>query len=136
MHGMTLLEAVIAWEKDRAVLEIAREKERDARAAIVELHFAERAEGTNSLPLDDGRVLKCVAKTDYQVDKDKVDAAIAKLRATGNEGAFIADRLFSWKPAVVVAELRRLAPAYRRIADRAIVPRPATPTLEVLTPKA
>jgi hypothetical protein len=129
---------VIAWEKAKTALDIAKVTEKNARDALLQIDMAEAGHGTTSIPLDDGRVLKCVKATEFAAVKDNalVDTAIAKLKALGNEGTFIADRLFSTAWKVSVTELKKLEAKYRKIADKAIVAKPKSPELEIVVPKA
>ena len=129
-------ERVLAWEKLKLAAEIALEAEKAARSAIIELDFPDRKDGTNTIKLPDGGELKCVAGVDYVTDADRAKACIEKLRKIGNEGSFIADRLFAFKPVVAVGELKKLAPAYRKVVDRHLDVKQRAPTLKIHEPAA
>lgn len=53
------------------------------RDALLELDFADRVIGTNTKPLSDGRVVKCVAEIEYKTTADAARACMAKLVAAG-----------------------------------------------------
>ena len=129
-------ERVLAWEKLKLAAEIAVEAEKAARSAIIELDFADRKDGTNTIKLPDGGELKCVTGVDYVTDADRAKACMEKLRKIGNEGSFIADRLFAFKPVVAVSELKKLAPAYRKVVDKHLDVKQRAPTLKIHEPAA
>jgi hypothetical protein len=125
-----------AWEKAKAALEHAKADELEKRLAVVAKHFPDHESGTATAELADGRKLKCEIGTEYAVDKEKVAGALDKLRATGNEGTFLADRVIGFSPRLMVGEYKRLEPVYRRIIDKVITQKATTPSLKIEAPKA
>ena len=129
-------ERVLAWEKAKTAADIAAESEKRLRCSIIELDFADRVEGTNTIRLPDGRELKCVAAFEYATDADRAKSCIEKLRKIGNEGTFLADRLFTFKPSVAAGELKKLAPQYRKVVDKLVDVKPKSPSLKIHEPAA
>ena len=132
----TFLERVLLWERAKASLDAATAAERSARDALLELDFADRQPGTNTKPLPDGRVVKCVAETEYKTDAERARACMAKIEKHGADGKLLAERLFKWKPEVAIGELKKLPDKLRRLADKAIDLRPTRPSIRVESPKA
>ena len=129
-------ERVLAWEKAKIAADIAAEAEKRLRGSIIELDFADRVEGTNTIRLPDGRELKCVAAFEYATDADRANSCIRKLAMIGNEGPFLADRLFTFKPSVAAGELKKLAPQYRKVVDKLVDVKPKSPALKIHKPTA
>lgn len=128
---------MLEWTKAQAALNDAKLNEAVLRKAVFELKFPNPSEGTQRAELGNGYFLKAVHKINYTLDdKDgKTDKALEELEKTGNEGAFLADRLVSWKPELSISEYRKLAPQYKAIIDTVLTTRPGMPTLEIETPK-
>ena len=131
----TFLERALLWERAKAALDVAERAEQSARDALLDLDFADRHPGTNTKPLPDGRVVKCVAETNHKIDAERANACIAKIEMVGGEeGKLLAARLFKWRPEVAVGELKKLPAQLRKIADKAIELRPARPSIRIETP--
>lgn len=151
-------DALRHWQQTKERLDVAKEQEAEARQIAFDLGFADWAkEGTNNLPLGNGYVAKGVLKMNYNLvppvgsTKDKVTAVddvvddFAKI--SPNEGTFIAERLFKWKPEMSVTEYRLLCERAENPEDVAAVKmlaalntileiKPGLPTLEIVEPKS
>lgn len=128
---------MLEWQKAHAALTAAKATELALRNAVFELKFPTFNEGTNRVALGNGYFLKAVAKTNYTINmKDgAAEAALTQLEKTGNEGKFLADRIFKWSADLVLSEYRKLAPAYKTIIDTVLTTSPGTPALEIEPPK-
>lgn len=132
------------WEKAKATLDKAKEAEMALRKEYVALASDPTKEkGTENILLENGYKAKVVKKINYGFIKDadgntdweavmNAQDAIEKL---GNEGAFIAERLFKWSADLSVSEYNKLDPKYKAIADKVIVTSEGSPTLEIVAPK-
>lgn len=95
-------------------------------------------EGTENIDLGNDYKLKAVFKTSYTLNnKDNaVDKMLTKLENSGEEGKFIAERLVKYKPELSVTEYKNLSPKMKKIVDEVVSTKPATPTIEIVAPKA
>jgi hypothetical protein len=149
--NMTQDELLVAWDKRKKAIEVAKNEEMELRKYIVSRAFPEKHEGTNTQELGNGYSLKAVVKYNYNLDPDnsKVEAALEKIALLGNEGSFIADRLVSWKPNFLLKEYRELqerslqnlpedsfANQALRIINEVLTITEASPTLEIKEPKS
>ncbi len=124
------------WENSRAILDGAKTNEMELRRQVQASFFPTPKEGTQRVDLANGWALKFVHKTNYTFDdKDELHKALSEIEATGNEGAFVAQRLVSFKPELKVAEYKTLADPYRKIIDRVITTKPAAPAIELEGPR-
>jgi hypothetical protein len=101
---------LLNWQEAKLALEKAKVAEMDWRKYIVKRAFPNPEEGTNTAELGNGYELKAVIKYNYKLDADneKIERGLDEIRKTGNQGAFIADRLVSWTPNFLVTEYRNL----------------------------
>lgn len=138
-------ETLAAWEASKKALDAAKETEMKFRKRYVALASDPTKEkGTENIPLNNGFKAKVVKKinfgwiknSDGKTDWDKVMKAQDEIEATGNEGAFIAERLFKWEATLSVSEYNKLDPKYKAIADKVIVTTEGAPTLEIIPPKS
>lgn len=105
---------------------------KDAFAAI----FPDVPKGTHYVDLPGGWRIKGVRKVDYKIDADEVEAMLDALRGTGNEGVFIADRIVKFKPDLSVSEYEGLvSDTYRKIVDRVLTTKDASPEFALVPPK-
>ena len=138
---------ILDWTQKQNELEIAKAAENEARLKLAQLCFPDPKEGTNTLELGNGYKLKLEHKMNYTLhngkDAHKTDGreafattkALNAIEKLGNEGAFIAERLVSWKPELSLTEYRALDKQYRELIDKALKISPATPSLKFETPK-
>ena len=132
----TFLERALEWEKAKAGLAAAQADETAKRDALLEHDFADRAIGTNTRPMLDGRTMKCTAEVELKTDAELARACMAKLEKLGEEGRLLAARLFRWKPEVAVGEFKKLPEKMRRIADKAITAKTTRPSIRIEEKKA
>jgi hypothetical protein len=99
-----------AWADAQKALKEAKDFEMLLRKYIVKRAFPEPAEGTNTQELGNGYELKAVVKFNYKLDPDnkKIEAALDRIAAIGNQGQFVADRLVSWTPNFLKTEYTNL----------------------------
>lgn len=140
----------VLMEHQRMQTELARLKEEELsfRKYIVDRCFPQKHEGMNTLDLGNGYSLKAGVKFNYTLaDNDTVEKTLDNIMKIGNSGAFIADRLVSWKPSFLLTEYRKLEDdakggsveakaILKEIENMLTINDEAAPTLEVKEPKA
>lgn len=144
-------ETLAKWEAAKAALEVAKETEMKLRKLYVAIASDPTKEkGTENIALGNGYKAKVVKKinfgfikgADEKVDWEAVMTAQDEIEKTGNEGAFIAERLFKWSAELSVSEYNKLDVsnpshlAIKKIADKVIVTTSGAPTLEIVAPKS
>lgn len=133
---------ITSWENAKAASANAVELERNLRSQVMAICFPNAKVGTNNLELGRGYTLKAVKKLNYKLDNDTVDAAIEKVEALGNEGAFLAERLVKFKPELSVSEYNKLDAAnpthvkIKALIDDVLTISDGSPTMEVVKPKS
>lgn len=98
------------WQKSQMTLALAKANEMEIRKTAVKVWVPKPTEGTNTVELSNGYKLKAVVSFNYNLDPDnqKVEEALDKIAALGNEGPFIAERLVKWTPSFLLTEYRLL----------------------------
>lgn len=138
---------LMLWKEKKEAIEAAKEEEMDLRKHIVERAFPNRTEGMNNKDLGEGYTLKAGVKFNYTLaSNDVVEATLDRIAKIGNQGAFIADRLVSWKPNFLLTEYRVLqeeadnggidAKAILKEITVMLTIDDAAPSLEIKAPKA
>jgi len=144
-------ETLAKWEASKTALDAAKEAEMTLRKLYVALASdPTKQKGTENIALNNGYKAKVVKKINYgfvkgpdeKTDWEAVMSAQDEIEATGNEGAFIAERLFKWEATLSVSEYNKLDVSnptqakIKQIADRVIVTTEGAPTLEIIAPKS
>jgi len=100
---------LMLWDSKKKAIEVAKEEEMDLRKYIVGRAFPKKIEGINTKELGNGYQLKAGIKYNYNLaDNDTVEDCLNRIVKIDNTGAFIADRLVSWKPSFLLTEYRSL----------------------------
>ncbi len=138
---------LLEWQRLKTEIEAFKAVEMDMRRYIVSRAFPDKHEGTNTQELGNDYKLKAVVKYNYNLDPDnkKVEEALDKIALIGNQGAFIAERLVSWKPSFLLTEYRELqkekdegseiAKAIIAEIHKVLTIKEATPDLKIVEPK-
>lgn len=128
------LAAVLAWKLAHDEFTRAQTAERELRAAAATAVFGAKQlkAGTTKRTLADGRVLKAVMRKEAKVDQKKAPGALAKLRALGDAGALLADRLVKSTIEASVSEFEKLEPKHRRLFAGIITVGLRGPSLELV----
>lgn len=138
------------WEQAKAALEAAKEAEMSLRKLYVAIASnPDQMKGTENIILANGWKAKVVKKINFgwikgpddKVNYEAVHDAQDKIEEMGNEGSFLADRLFKWTCELSVSEYNKLEasnPTHAKIKaelDKVIVTSSGAPTLELVAPK-
>lgn len=128
------LEDMILWNQMKEQLEKLRASEMLLRLKIFGAKFPTPVEGTNSLPLSAGYVLKGVRKIDRKLDEPEF------ANETFLEGCmsrnFNPNKLVKRKPELVLSEYRQLTEEQRGFFDSALIIKDGSPSLEIVLPKS
>lgn len=115
-----------------------QEQEKELRNQILKDSFSyegDEREGTENIELANGYKLKGVFKLTRKLDKNETPEVLTKIRATGVEGVFIADRLVTWEPKLSKSEYDKLSPQYKQMIDSVLTTKPGLPALSIVPPK-
>lgn len=129
--------------------DLARIKSEEAllRSLVFKAFFPVPAEGTNSVPLNDGTgaVIKAQHVINRAVDVGSFDALraaqTAAIEAEKTDGVIANapklpfDKLVKWKPEVAITEYRKLTAEEQLYFDQCLVIKPGSPQLEIVIPK-
>jgi hypothetical protein len=137
---------LVLWNNKKKAIETAKEEEMELRKYIVKREFPQKVEGTNTKELGNGYQLKAAIKYNYNLaDNDTVEDCLNRIAKVDNTGAFIADRLVSWKPSFLLTEYRQLvedkekgsksAEAILNIVNQMLTISEGAPTLEIKEPR-
>lgn len=135
---------LVQWEEAKETLAFAKERELILRNEVVALFSdADQKKGTENVLLDDGAKLKIVKKLSYNLkaELEEVENALDKIEALGPQYEIIASRLVKWKAELSVSEYNKLddtegGDKIKKIIDEVIIIKEATPTVELVEPKA
>jgi hypothetical protein len=136
-------------QKAKSQLIFWKETEMEYRKVCVAFLVPEpqKHEGMNTVELGNGFQAKVQVKLNYNLDSDndKVWDGLDKIKALGNQGPFIADRLVSWTPNFLLTEYRQLqedaekgsefAKNALKIIESFLTITEAAPTLDIKEPK-
>lgn len=124
------------WLDSKDALEKSKELENQLRLQVLEACIENVPEkGTINYELGNGYKLKFEFRQNVRLDQSKVDATIAKLERLGDEGKFIADRLFKMKAELSITEYNQLNDKMRKLVDEIVTKSPATPAVTFVEPK-
>lgn len=133
---------IVDWQRKKIALDAMREEELIARNKVVGYFFEDYTDkaGTENFDLTQGYKIKLVFAQNYSVPSAKngeaVKGVIEKLNKLGDDGKFIAERLFRWKPELSKTEWDALSPSFKRIVSPIVTQKAALPTVEIVAPKA
>lgn len=144
--SMSRDQLLMLWNNLKDTLETVKKNEMELRKYIVAREFPNKKEGINSVQLGNNYVLKTTIKFNYRLDDNKkVEEGLDKIALIGNQGKFIAERLISWKPNLVLKEFRDLqkevdegsleAKEILKIVNSFLTISDATPILTISEPK-
>lgn len=133
---------IVDWQRLKQQKEALEEQELIARNKVIAFFHEDVTDkaGTENVDLGGGYKLKMVFAQRHSVPSAENGAAVRavmeQLKGMGEDGAFIAERLFRWKPELSKSEYDRLSPSVKRVVNKVVTTKPAQPTLEIVAPKA
>lgn len=134
---------ILSWQEAERQSKFWKEQEMDLRKRVASL-IPDIKEGMNTLPLQHGYELKVTGSRNYNLtnSEGQTNEAMRHIAMLGNEGAFIGERLVSWKPSLSLTEYRKLDvtnPTHKRIKeliDGVLTITDSAPKVEVKPPKS
>ena len=123
-------EYISTWYALQEELKRIKASEMLLRTKIFGALFTSPEEGTTSIPLSDGWVLK----GKYTINRDVDQASIDSMREKFIECGISTDKLLQYKPSLVMKEYRALTDEQRKVFDQALVIKPGAPYLEIALP--
>jgi hypothetical protein len=138
------MKILATWDRAKSILEAAKAEEMDARKAVVAEFFpADAKVGTNRIPLANGYALKYMRKINYKLASNvsEVASVDGQIRAMGNEGSFIAERILKRVYDFSATEYKKLEPenpthkAIKQLVDSVLTTSDSAPSLEIEEPK-
>lgn len=142
--GMLML-----WQRSKKYLDDIKEQEMQYRKICAAFLVPQKTEGVVNIPLGSGYNAKVNHKYNYKPNPENkvIWKALEKIEAIGNQGKFIAERLFSWSPNFLLTEYRKVQEdaedgseeakkILKIINDEMITITDAAPTLDIVEPKA
>ena len=131
---------LIQWQEAKAQSDFWKAQEMELRRRVASL-LPVINEGMNTLPLDYGYELKVTGSKNYNLDADGTNDALEHIKRLGNEGAFIGERLVSFKPSLSLTEYRKLDVSnathkrIKELIDGALTITDSAPKVEIKPPK-
>lgn len=130
MESKAEMKKLYEWYEIQEKLADLKDKEAKLRKEVFASFFPNPIEGTNTVPLDDGWVLKGVHKLNRKVNEEEL-VNVAKRKGMED----VIKNTINYKPSLALTEYKNLPENFRKILDNAIVTTPGTPSLKVVLPK-
>lgn len=124
---------IAQWQEAKKRLTLATNNEMELRKEIVARTFdPKKVKGTENIPLANGWKLKAIKKQNYNLrgTKEEVVAAMTQMSAETQR------ELVKWSPKLSLTKYKLLDEKDLAAIDKVIVVTDATPTLELVEPKA
>lgn len=118
------------WYIVQAELKKLKNKEMLLRQKLFGFHFPSPEEGTNTVPLAQGWVLK----GKYTISREIDPGALGALKEPFQQAGINVDKLVQYKPSLVLKEYRTLTAEQCQLFDRALIIKPGSPALEIVLP--
>lgn len=119
------------WYKLKKKLAETKVKEELLRKKIFAGYFPEAHEGTNSMPLPDGYVLKAVRTINRSVDDAAFRSSLEELAKHG----IPTDEIVKYKPELAIGTYRKLTAENQKLMDTVLVVKDGMPQLDIVKPK-
>ena len=119
------------WFQLQEQLTKLKDQEMALRKKIFAGKFPDPQEGTNTLALSDGYVLKGQYKIDRMVD----EAVLTTLNSVFKEHKIDVKKLVIYKPELSIREYRLLTEEQMKLFDQALLIKPGSPAMEITKPK-
>lgn len=119
------------WYELTKKLEEVKNQELALRVRVFKTYFKDPVEGTNTVPLSAGWVLKGTHKLTRKVDEAMLATRLPELRAAGLR----MDDLVRYKAELGTAEFRKLTEEQHKLFDTVLEIKVGTPSVEIVLPK-
>jgi hypothetical protein len=122
---------ILEWQKAAADLALLKSKESLLRARVFRGMFAAPVEGTNTVSLSGGYVLK----GKYTINRKLDEALLQSLGPSLHEQGIPMASLIKMEPALVLRSYRELTAEQQKLFDQILDIKPGSPALEIVLPK-
>lgn len=119
------------WYTVQEKLSKLKNEEQLLRQKIFKGMFPDPKEGTNSVELGDGFVIKGKRVINRTVDDAAYKASIEELAKAG----IPTDEIVRYKPELVISTYRKLTEEQKHIMDTVLIVKDGMPALEIIKPK-
>lgn len=119
------------WYELQRQLSDIKAQEMDLRKKIFGAKFPDPVEGTNTVPLSDGWVLKGQYKIDRKVD----EALLVTLTPILKEKKINIKDLIKYTPELSIREYRALDEEQMKLFNQVLIIKPGSPAMEIVKPK-
>lgn len=126
---------VIAWARAADELETAKARELDLRQQLLAAAFSDLQPGTSNLELGAGYQLQAVMRLNHSLEPTLTRLALDEIRATGDVGTHLAERVVRWTPELVISEWKKLPGKIAEVLGQALTSKPGQPSLKLVPPK-
>lgn len=123
-------ETLSTWFGLKKQLANIKEQEKKLRVLIASAFFPTPKEGTNNHELEDHYQLKLTHGYTRDIDK----SVLLALGQQFQDAGINADDLVEWKPALKLANYRKLTDEQRIIFDQCLIIKPSSPQLDIQLP--
>lgn len=131
MHEQVTQADLDKWHELNEQLKKIKGEEITLRLKIFKGMFHNPVEGTNSIPLAEGWVLKGKHTINRSIDI----GALSALREEFTKAGIHTDEVVKYKPELKIAAYRTLTEEQRHLFDQALVVKDGSPALEIVLPK-
>jgi len=124
------------WYDTSEKAAVLREQEMELRKALVTEYMPDAKEGTNTLGLGFGKVLKVTVPVTRAVDDAQLDALKKVAAAEGRVSVLaLCDVIFNYRPSLAVGEWKDLTDDERKLFADVVTEKPGAPGVKIETPK-
>jgi len=129
---LTTEQLTTEWWAASQSLEAIKTRELALRNELFKRQFPNPVEGSaeNKVPLGGGYILQA----DHKINRN-VDEAVVSALMKGDNTRALAEKVFRYKPELVLKEYRALDDEARKVIADAVTEKPGTPALKIVLPK-
>ena len=129
---MTTEQLTADWWAASQALDALKVRELALRNELFKRQFPNPVEGSaeNKVPLGEGWILQA----DHKINRN-VDEAVVSALMKGDNTRPLAEKVFRYKPELVLKEFKGLSPEDKKIVADAVTEKPGTPALKIVLPK-
>lgn len=129
---MTTEQLTTDWWAASQALDALKVRELALRNELFKRQFPNPVEGSaeNKVPLGEGWILQA----DHKINRN-VDEAVVSALMKGDNTRALAEKVFRYKPELVLKEYRALDDEARKMIADAVTEKPGTPALKIVLPK-
>lgn len=129
---MTTEQLTTEWWAASQALDTLKVRELALRVELFKRQFPSPVEGSaeNKVPLGGGYILQA----DHKINRN-VDEAVVSALMKGDNTRPLAEKVFRYKPELVLKAFRDLSEEEKKIVADAVTEKPGTPALKIVLPK-